>query len=256
MTTGQNDILKMRKILKSYWDNFTKPFSQRANKYAVGIAFFVLMFVMFSFYFRWPKAWSIAVVAIIDGYLIMVLVVAVMRSEIHNEFHSDGFLPTKTGALVTFAVCAIVFVISFANIYIKISSSSKINRTGSQTVVNTQFQSVDTSSSTIFISRKQALYFSVVTATTVGYGDYIPISNWAKFYVIFEISSSFLLFFAAFPLLISRVSNFTELPSNGNEHPGTTVEIFIDDLKNDINISDQNGILQIKVNGKEWIKKI
>jgi hypothetical protein len=37
-----------------------------------------------------------------------------------------------------------------------------------------------------------AIYFSVVTAATVGYGDIIPISPWARFAVVAEIITSFM----------------------------------------------------------------
>jgi len=57
-------------------------------------------------------------------------------------------------------------------------------------------------------SLKDFIYFSLVTLTTLGYGDITPISNEARQLVVHEISSGFLLLIGAFPLLISRISNF------------------------------------------------
>jgi FtsH-binding integral membrane protein len=62
----------------------------------------------------------------------------------------------------------------------------------------------------------EASYFSYITMATVGYGDIHPNSLHAKQLVMWQISTSILLFFGAFPLLISRFatfnSNFTDKP--------------------------------------------
>ncbi len=59
-----------------------------------------------------------------------------------------------------------------------------------------------------FATETDSLYFSLVTLTTVGYGDIVPLCEEARKLVMFEISSGFLVLIGAFPLLISRVSDF------------------------------------------------
>lgn len=55
-----------------------------------------------------------------------------------------------------------------------------------------------------------AVYFSYITMATVGYGDIVPVSDHAKELVMYQISGSILLFFGAFPLLVSRLSTFNK----------------------------------------------
>jgi voltage-gated potassium channel len=59
-----------------------------------------------------------------------------------------------------------------------------------------------------FSSYIDSLYFSLVTLTTVGYGDIVPLTEFARKIVMLEIVSGFLVLIGAFPLLISRISNF------------------------------------------------
>ena len=53
-----------------------------------------------------------------------------------------------------------------------------------------------------------ALYFSVVTITTVGYGDLHPVMASTKMLVMGEIGSGVLMLVWALPLLVSRLANW------------------------------------------------
>jgi len=55
-----------------------------------------------------------------------------------------------------------------------------------------------------------AIYASVVTMTTVGFGAYAPIDENTKRLVIGQLASAVLLFFGVFPLLISQLSTFID----------------------------------------------
>ena len=59
-----------------------------------------------------------------------------------------------------------------------------------------------------------ALYFSVVTLATVGYGDYVPASAGARLLVTWEIGTGVLLVAGGLALLMSRISNFRTLPDD------------------------------------------
>jgi hypothetical protein len=51
-----------------------------------------------------------------------------------------------------------------------------------------------------------ALYFSFVTLTTLGYGDFVPHSTLAKWLVMCELGSGILLLVGAVPLVIARIT--------------------------------------------------
>lgn len=53
-----------------------------------------------------------------------------------------------------------------------------------------------------------ALYFSTVTMTTVGYGDYTAESNGARWLVIWELISGVLLVLLFLPLVMSRIASY------------------------------------------------
>lgn len=56
---------------------------------------------------------------------------------------------------------------------------------------------------------KDALYFSIVTITTVGYGDYVP--DWpARWVVIAELGCGFLFLIMVVPILASRFADFSD----------------------------------------------
>lgn len=53
-----------------------------------------------------------------------------------------------------------------------------------------------------------ALYFIVVTITTLGYGDYAPASPQARRIVVWELVSGVLILLFVFPLVVSRIRIF------------------------------------------------
>lgn len=54
----------------------------------------------------------------------------------------------------------------------------------------------------------EALYFSLVTMITLGYGDYIPVSAVTRMLVIWQLATGGLLVIGIFPLIISRAADF------------------------------------------------
>jgi hypothetical protein len=55
-------------------------------------------------------------------------------------------------------------------------------------------------------SQLDALYFSFVTITTLGYGDFHPVSAVAKCSVMCEVASGLIMLIGALPLLIGRLT--------------------------------------------------
>lgn len=62
-----------------------------------------------------------------------------------------------------------------------------------------------------------ALYFSVVTIMTVGYGDFIPCNTAGRMLVIAEIVAAVVFIFVAIPLLLSVFAAELRTVSNSNE---------------------------------------
>ena len=148
-----------------------------------------------AFFCSWARvATSVAVV--LDIYAIFLLVTAAYRSDGHAK--ASDFLPTKLMGLVLLSLllCALLF--SFATKFI---ACRQICPSGCQPCIG-----ADPSAKLCDVQR-DALYFSLVTAATVGYGDYTPVDG-ARYLVMWEICSSMLLLALAFPVLLSRMASW------------------------------------------------
>jgi hypothetical protein len=60
----------------------------------------------------------------------------------------------------------------------------------------------------VLTDKLDACYFSLVTLTTLGYGDYVPATRPARGLVMWELANSVLLFLFALPLVVSRLSSY------------------------------------------------
>lgn len=129
-------------------------------------------------------------------YLALVLIFAAVRSdgirEDKNYVPPDfvkWFFPTRLVGLGMFILLAYALIKAFAALYLQLKTTEHFSQAIS--------------------SPEDATYFSLVTMTTLGYGEFHPISESAKSLVVFQLSSGLLLLFGVFPLLISRISGFT-----------------------------------------------
>jgi hypothetical protein len=139
-------------------------------------------------------AWlALGVVVVIDGYVVlMVWSAAQLSAHKCTNGKSDPNaetwpgLPRRDGAILQLAILLAALVVAFATLYTPVGSLAP----GSAT------RTLD------------ALYFSVVTIATVGYGDLHPISDVAKITAIGQIASGVLFLAAAIPVLASRLADF------------------------------------------------
>ena len=58
------------------------------------------------------------------------------------------------------------------------------------------------------LDRIDALYYSSVTFSTVGYGDFIATSRAARVLVIWQLVTGMLMLLGVFPLIVGRISDF------------------------------------------------
>lgn len=158
----------------------------------------------------WPIPAGIVVVAV-DLYLVLALVVAAQRRDGAKSRLAKIVFPTHAWFLLFFACLAICTACGFASLYV-----------GSKGVIHSSRDLADIEAHTL-VNRKpdvaeqltdpwDALYFSVVTLATVGYGDYVPASAGARLLATWEIGTGVLLVAGTLALLISRISGFKDSP--------------------------------------------
>ena len=155
----------------------------------------------------WLSKWWLGMIciAIADIYLVVVLGLAAFRSDKLAAFRRDKsaepeiyvvpdwmdkVFPTRLAGCIVVVSLLVTLILGFASIYFALNSSASFGEHP-------------------FKSSFDAIYFSYVTITTLGYGDFSPVSDCAKSAVLFQLSSGILLLFGVFPLLISRISDFT-----------------------------------------------
>jgi Ion channel len=159
---------------------------------------FVLLITLFALTALCNKIFWLAKLAIwsTNLYLVLVLIFAAIRSDGLQESKSytppkfvKWFFPTRLVGLGMFILLAYALVKAFAALYLQLETTDHFSQAIS--------------------SPEDATYFSLVTITTLGYGEFYPVSEPAKSLVVFQLSSGLLLLFGVFPLLISRISGFT-----------------------------------------------
>jgi len=97
-------------------------------------------------------------------------------------------LPTKRMALILFFLLLVSNITIFANIYLKTGEIEKAE--------------------VVMSERSEAIYFSAVTVTTLGYGEFYPTEKFSRLVVVFHLFSGMLLLLFALPILASRISSW------------------------------------------------
>jgi hypothetical protein len=126
-------------------------------------------------------------IILVDAYLFFLILLAALRL--------PRRIPQRQIALISIPALFLVLVMSFAEVYIQ-------NGHFARYTVHSELDPLQ--------GTWDAAYFSLVTITTVGYGDYTPQEGDARMLVMAEILSGGLLLFFAFPVLGSRLANFDE----------------------------------------------
>jgi hypothetical protein len=140
--------------------------------------------------------WLGYVVAVIaDAYLILLLIEVAMRRKsagVAERWLLDVPLAITTLAIV--AMLAIAIVTSFASMYLSTDGIAE------NTARDTEHRRLD--------NVYDAVYFSTVTFTTLGYGDFVPVTRWARMLVVWQLATTVLFLLGILPLVISRLADF------------------------------------------------
>jgi len=199
------------------------------------VAILCLGAVLIAYFDLFNKWVSLIAIGLMDLYLLTALLAAAAYSDEHSNFTDNWVLPNKIVGLVVVVFFSIVLTFGFAHVYYKMSKTpAAVPVAGTDSSGNFNKP---------FATKTDALYFSVVTAATVGFGDIPVVSKPAKGTVIFQIFSGILLFFGAFPLLISRMSNFREKKTTDTPAQKTAIIITPGEK------------ISITVDGKIWEEK-
>jgi len=161
----------------------------------ISISFSMLFLSLSPNLFSFPWYFSGAAIVCINIYLLAVLFSAAAKSDnkLEKESASEKFtsaiIPEKRLGLFIFSKLIATLIFGFANLYLGLHNGVK---TGSSYLT----------------SFYDGVYFSVVTISTAGFGDFVAVTDTAKGFVMWEIASGVLLVAGGFGLLISRLSNF------------------------------------------------
>jgi hypothetical protein len=141
---------------------------------------------------------SFAIFILVDLYILLVLVEMALRSK--RDKWRIFELPHRLWSIPLLFCLLVAVVCSFGNLYVQ---SGSVKNNGS-----------------VLTDRGDAVYFSVVTITTLGYGDFVPTEPRSRRLVIYELGTGFLLLLFIFPVLASRIAAMaTTPPESGNGEP-------------------------------------
>lgn len=163
-------------------------------------------------------AWDWHAVAIVLMLLINVYMFALfVETGLRSSDRSSGpkgpnimSLPNRFWGPLQLLVLFIAAVSCFARLYIHTDAIQHVvSDKGYEAVDSAEVASDEQPNASEYLSDEiDAFYFSLVTITTLGYGDYAPASPTARHIVIWELVTTAQLVLFAFPLVTSRLSDY------------------------------------------------
>ena len=154
--------------------------------------------------FGWPWFISAAVVLGLNTYLVLALIEVVKRADGSSK---RLVLPHhRTSILLQLVLQMAAIVIAFGALYIQ--TEGVVHVVADVTPGTDKEDKAQNNRREVLVNPVDACYFSLVTFTTLGYGDYVPATRLARGVVMWQLGSAFLLLLVALPLLVSRLAMF------------------------------------------------
>lgn len=193
-----------------------EDFMDKASKIHLLFCGALVVTSVLSLMFKWHSSLSGIVVILTNGYLLAVLIESASRAGEERKI-KDGILlarpayyfpfPAKPwlGVLILFIVITTVF--GFANMYI---ASAEVIYVGPSidALATSTASGISIPPPSILEDKIEALYFSLVTMITLGYGDFVPATTDTRLLVMWQLATGGLLVIGVFPLIVARVADF------------------------------------------------
>ena len=148
-----------------------------------------------SFLLEGPRWVPIVVVCGINLYLVCALVLVAV--------HAIPLLPHRAWSVVELVFLLVAIICAFANMYLDCHGVVHVVRD-----LGAERAEAAEDHRELLTNKFDACYFSTVTFTTVGFGDYVPATTQARGIVIWELATGLLFLVVALPLVVSRLADF------------------------------------------------
>jgi Ion channel len=159
------------------------------------IAFSILLLLLAIGALGWEaQCLGLLVIVLADLFVMSLIVCAAIKSTPANaggDWESWPYLPTRLAALILLPSLLVALVVAFGSLYLWTKGVYLGGKNGS-----------------LLTDHWDALYFSVVTITTLGYGDFLPVESCARWTVMGELASGIIMLVGALPLLVGRLTNW------------------------------------------------
>lgn len=165
----------------------------------IGMSVVLAVASILALFLRLPWILPAAFILIVDLYLICVFVECAMRSTEHNGWRQVWMpLPHRVWALLLLFFLIVTVVVSFGALFL---ASHEVRHLLRDVRELNQERFTD-----VLDNPHEALYFSMVTITTLGYGDFAPAGRIARWIIVWELATGLLTLVLAFPLVSTRAT--------------------------------------------------
>jgi hypothetical protein len=141
-----------------------------------------------SLLYEWREIYALLLYAAFIFYLGILIACCAIKSRHNKEIFP---LPDRTWALLLILLMLSGNISNFGNLYIQ---SKEVKEQVAK-------------EKPLLEEASDAIYFSTVTITTLGYGDFVPVGSKARRYVVLQLVSGVLLLLFIFPIVASRLSD-------------------------------------------------
>jgi hypothetical protein len=144
---------------------------------------------------------SLCIVGLCDIYILAMLGIVSLKPATPRWVR---IMPhSSAGVFLVAGMVLVAFIFGYANLYV---ASRGVVQQSFEIVEGQRGPTVEPGRWEVVREPKEAVYFSIVTMSTLGYGDCLPATETAKRLVAWEIASGFLMVFVVFPLMVSRLA--------------------------------------------------
>ena len=165
----------------------------------LGVSALLVVVSVLALYLRLSWVVPAGLIIAVDVFLICVFVECAMRSTEHNGWRKVWIpLPHRVWALLLLTFLVATVVTSFAALFL---ASGEVRH-----LLRDMAELGQEPFSDVLHTPHEALYFSMVTITTLGYGDFVPAGPVARWIIVWELVTGLLTLVLAFPLVSTRAT--------------------------------------------------